>query len=197
MDQPLLGAILMFASNFAPRHWMFCHGQVLSVAQNTALFSLLGATYGGNGSTTFALPDLRGRFPIGAGQGTGLPNINVGEISGATTTTLLITNIPAHTHTANGNGLTVAQSASTATGTTNIPGNTLVPAVLPVIGSGPSGTTIKGYAPQDNSTTLASSQVGGTLTTNATGDGQPFSIMPPYVGMNYIIAVQGIFPSRT
>lgn len=192
-----MAAIILFSGNFAPRSWAFCWGQILSIAQNTALFSLLGTTFGGNGQTTFALPDLRGRMPLGTGQGPGLPNINLGEMAGTPTTTLIINNMPAHNHTASGNGLTVAQSASTAAATSNTPGNTLVPAVLPTIGGGPSATTIKGYAPQDNTTTLAASgTVSGTLTTNLTGGSQPFSIMNPYLGMNFIIATQGIFPSR-
>lgn len=196
MDQPLLACIILFSGNFAPRSWALCWGQILSIAQNTALFSLMGTTYGGNGQTTFALPDLRGRVPRGTGQGPGLPNVDLGELSGTTTITLITNNLPAHNHTASGTGLTVAQSASTAAATTNIPGNGLVPAMLPTIGGGPSATTIKGYAAQDNTTSLASSNVGGTLTTNLTGNNIPFSIMNPYLGINYIVATQGIFPSR-
>lgn len=196
MDNPLLAMLMMFSGNFAPRGWAFCYGQILSIAQNTALFSLLGTTFGGNGQTTFALPDLRGRFPLGTGQGPGLPNINLGEMSGTPTTTLLITNMPAHNHTATAGSLTVVQSASTAAATTNIPGSGLVPAVLPTIGGGPSGTTIKGYAPQDNTTTMGSGTVSGSVTVGIAGGSQPFSIMNPYLGMNYCIALQGIFPSR-
>ncbi|HEY1201076.1 MAG TPA: tail fiber protein, partial [Niastella sp.] len=185
----------LFSGNFAPRSWALCWGQILSIAQNTALFSLLGTTFGGNGQTTFALPDLRGRMPLGTGQGPGLPNINLGEIAGTTSTTLLINNMPAHNHTATPS-LTYAQSASTAAATSNTPGNTLVPAVLPTIGGGPSATTIKGYAAQDNTTTLASTGISGTIAIGLTGGTQPFSIMNPYLGMNFIIATQGIFPSR-
>jgi microcystin-dependent protein len=196
MDTPLLACIILFGGNFAPRSWALCWGQILSIAQNTALFSLLGTTYGGNGQTTFALPDLRGRVPRGTGQGPGLPNVDLGQLAGTESITITINNMPMHNHTASGNGLTVAQSASTAASTTNIPGNGLVPAMLPTIGGGPSATTIKGYAAQDNTTTLAASNVGGTLTTNVAGGSQPFSIMNPYLGLNYIVATQGIFPSR-
>ena len=188
--------IIMFGGNFAQRGWAFCQGQILSIAQNTAVFSLLGTTYGGNGQTTFALPDLRGRVPVGTGQGPGLPSINMGEMSGTPTTTLLITNMPAHNHVATPVGLTVAQTASTAAATTNTPGNTVVPAVLPTIGGGPSATTIKGYAPKDNTTTLASSEVSGSISVGIAGGSQPFSIMQPYLGMNYIICMEGVFPSR-
>ncbi|OQP40006.1 phage tail protein [Niastella yeongjuensis] len=193
---PLLALITMFGGDFAPLGWAFCQGQLLAISQNTALFSLLGTYYGGDGQTTFALPDLRGRVPVGIGQGPGLTSVSIGEVAGSPTITLTITNMPAHTHTASGNGLTVAQSASTAAATTNTPGSTLVPAVLPTIGSGPTATPIKGYAAKDNSTTLASSSISGNLTTNITGGSQPISIMQPYLGVNYIIAMQGIYPSR-
>src|SRR6187551_745598 len=96
-----IAQILFFAGNFAPRNWAFCAGQLLSIASNTALFSLIGTTYGGNGTTTFALPDFRGRTAVGTGQGPGLANITLGEVAGAATTTLLVTQIPAHTHALN------------------------------------------------------------------------------------------------
>ncbi|WP_207510397.1 phage tail protein [Longitalea luteola] len=196
MDQPFLASIILFGGNFAPRSWAFCMGQILSIAQNTALFSLLGTTFGGNGQTTFALPDLRGRTPIGTGQGPGLPNYNLGEMAGSPLTTLLNVNMPAHNHSVSGTGLTVAQSASTAAATTNTPGSNLVPAKLPTIGAGPTATNVNGYALQDNTATLAASQVSGTTTTSISGSSQPFSIMQPYLGMNYIIAIEGIYPSR-
>src|SRR5215210_2000666 len=94
-----IAEIRLFAGNFAPRGWAFCSGQILSIAQNTALFSLLGTTFGGNGQTTFALPDLRGRVAVGPGQGPGLPAVNLGQVSGEPTHTLIITEMPAHNHT--------------------------------------------------------------------------------------------------
>lgn len=104
MSEPYIGQILLFAGNFAPRGWMFCQGQLLSIAQNSALFSILGTTYGGNGQTTFALPDLRGRAPVQQGQGPGLPSVVLGEAAGTPTTTLTslnmasqAVNIPAQT----------------------------------------------------------------------------------------------------
>lgn len=196
MVEPLLSQINLFGANFAPRGWAFCQGQLLSIAQNTALFSLLGTTFGGNGTTTFALPDLRGRFPLGTGQGPGLPNINIGQMSGTPSTTLLISNMPAHNHLADVTNLTSIPSATAATATTNIPGNTVVPAQLPKIGSGPTAQPINGYAPQDNSANLATGKVGGTLNINIAGGSQPFSIMNPYLGMNYVIALEGVYPSR-
>src|SRR5436853_7748499 len=98
MSEPFIAEIVMFAGNFAPRGWAFCQGQILAIAQNTALFSLLGTTYGGNGQTTFALPDLRGRVPNSAGQGPGLQNFDLGEVGGVETVTLQVTEMPAHTH---------------------------------------------------------------------------------------------------
>src|ERR1041384_4519663 len=101
-SEPYLASIALFAGNFAPRGWAFCQGQILSIAQNTALFSLLGTTYGGNGQTTFALPDLRGRVAVGTEQGPGLPGITLGEVSGNYVNTLVAGNLPPHTHSVNG-----------------------------------------------------------------------------------------------
>src|SRR5262247_1390063 len=98
MANPFLGEIKMCAFDFPPRSWALCNGQVLPINQNQALFSILGTTYGGNGQTTFALPDLRGRAPIGSGQGPGLSNVDLGEMSGSQTVTLLVTNMPPHAH---------------------------------------------------------------------------------------------------
>src|SRR3954468_23228168 len=98
MSEPFLGEIRMFGGNFAPRGWAFCNGQILSIAQNTALFSLLGTTYGGNGQTTFGLPDLRGRVAVSAGQGPGLSNYSLGELAGSESVTLTSANMPAHNH---------------------------------------------------------------------------------------------------
>lgn len=196
MDSPFLAMIIIFAGNFAPRGWQLCWGQLLSIAQNTALFSLVGTTYGGNGQTTFGLPDLRGRMPIGQGQGPGLPNISLGEIAGAPSTTLLITNMPAHNHTGVISGGQATIPATAQAGSTNTPGNTLSPAQLPSIGSGPNAQPIKGYGASDNTTTLAPGTVTGNVNIGISGGSQPFSIMNPYLGVNYCIALQGIFPSR-
>src|SRR5439155_16461480 len=103
MSEPFLGEIRIFPYNFAPRGWALCSGQILPIAQNTALFSLLGTTYGGNGQTTFGLPDLRGRTPVGVGQGPGLSSIDLGEVSGTESVTLTQQNLAAHAHLAFGN----------------------------------------------------------------------------------------------
>jgi microcystin-dependent protein len=114
VSEPFLGSIVLFAGNFPPRGWAFCNGQILSISQNTALFSILGTTYGGNGVTTFALPDLRGRAPIHFGQGPGLTNYVLGENGGVEDVTLVETQLPAHTH---------AQPTTQGQQTTNRPSN--------------------------------------------------------------------------
>lgn len=193
--QPYLAMIILFGGNFAIRGWALCWGQLMSIAQNSALFSLLGTVYGGDGVSTFGLPDLRGRAPIGWGQGPGLSSYEIGQASGSENTTILLPNMPAHNHTATFS-LTATPSASTVAGSSTTPGATLVPAMLPTIGSGPSGNPIKGYAAQDNTTTLAPGAVGGTISIGMNGGTQPISIMNPYLAMTYQIALEGIFPSR-
>lgn len=168
---PYLGMIIMFGGNFAINGWAFCQGQILSIAQNTALFSLLGTTYGGNGQTTFALPDLRGRTPVGIGQGPGLSGIDLGQVAGSETITLLVNNLPAHNHPLPGSSL--AGNANLPTGA--VPAN--------------SGNLDKEYS-TDLSAPVAMQPTG------ASGGGQPFGIRNPYLGMNFQIALQGIFPSR-
>lgn len=173
-----IGEIRMFAGNFAPRTWAFCQNQTLAIAQNTALFSILGTTYGGNGQTTFALPDFRGRVAVGTGTGPGLPNVTLGEMAGSQTTTLTINNMPAHTHPVTG---TVTPQAATDGG----------------LGADPTGKVLgpgSFYSPAADLTNMAPAAI--NLTTGISGGSQPFSIMPPYLGMNYIICLFGIFPSR-
>lgn len=176
---PFIAQIIMFGGNFAPRGWAFCHGQLLSIAQNTALFSLLGTTFGGNGQTTFALPDLRGRTPIGAGQGPGLSNISLGQISGTETATLLATQMPQHIHTVTVNPRAVSEGGDTSDPTNAFPAN--------------SGALDREYKATGTFVNMGASAAG---TTSVAGGSQPFSIRNPYLGMNYIIALEGIFPSR-
>jgi microcystin-dependent protein len=175
-----IAEIRMFAGTFAPRNWLFCNGQTMSIAQNTAMFSLLGTTYGGNGQTTFGIPDFRGRVAVGTGTGPGLPNIQLGQIAGTPTVTLLTTNMPAHNHAITG---TVTMQANGGTD-----GQT----------DDPTGRRLCGDSIYTNFTselaTMAPLQT--NLTVGVNGGSQPFSIMPPYLGMNYIICQFGIFPSR-
>lgn len=183
MTTPMLAEIRMFAGNFAPRGWAFCQGQILPISQNTALFSLLGTTYGGNGQTTFALPDFRGRVPVGTGQGPGLPPVTLGEMAGSPTHTLIITEMPAHNHTIS--ATVNASSTSAATGNPNNAYLAISRSISPYISASASPAVDLALAPGAISATVG-----------IAGGSQPFSIMQPYVGMNFIIALEGIFPSR-
>jgi microcystin-dependent protein len=170
--QPFLGEIRNFGFNFPPRNWAQCAGQLLSIQQNTALFSLLGTMYGGNGTTNFALPDLRGRMPIGWGQGPGLSNYVQGEVGGTENTTLLISNLPSHNH---------ALNAKTGGGNQGAPTGNLLAA---------SDQRNSQYTSATADTTLAANAIGNT------GSGNSFSNMQPFLTMNYCIALTGIFPAR-
>jgi microcystin-dependent protein len=173
MADPFVAEIRIVGFTFAPTGWAFCHGQLLPISQNTALFSLLGTTYGGDGKSTFALPNLAGRMPMHFGQGAGLTPRDLGEQGGRETVTLLPTEIPAHTHTLN---------ASTVGGPSAVqsPANA-------VFGS----SAAKPYVSGAVDGTLAAAAVGGA------GAGQPHNNLPPYLAMNFIIALQGIFPPRS
>jgi microcystin-dependent protein len=203
MSEPFLGQIMLVPYNFAPRGWAFCNGQILPIAQNTALFSLLGTTYGGNGQTTFALPDLRGRVPISSGQGSGLANYDLGQIGGSEAVTLTTSEMPAHSHllashTHQAPAHTHQVTALTDSASTGIPTNNL-PA------SAPRGTNL--YAPPSaNTTTMAPAMIqsGGELATTPAqpaiqpaGASQPFDNRMPFLTLNYCIALEGIFPSRS
>jgi microcystin-dependent protein len=177
-----IAEIRMFAANFAPRNWAYCQGQILSIAQNTALFSLLGTTYGGNGQTTFGLPNFSSRTGVGTGQGGGLSNVTLGEMDGVETVSLSINQMPAHTHTAVGN---VSPGAFN--------------------GGGDETNPIAGYPANSTSTsgdlynTTANGTMGvsnATVTIQPTGNGSPHTNLQPYLGMNIIICMYGIFPSR-
>ncbi len=163
---------MMFAGNFAPKGWATCDGQLLSIQQNTALFSILGTTFGGNGTTNFALPDLRGRVPVHAGQGGGLPPVELGEMAGSQTVTLLITEIPAHAHN--------VSVATTADGpTASRPGGNILAGV-------------SGYAPAGS----ADGSTLGGISCGPAGGNQPHNNIQPYQCVNFIIALVGIYPSR-
>ena len=186
MDE-FLGTIKIFGFNFAPRGWATCQGQILPIAQNTALFSLLGTTYGGNGQTTFALPDLRGRTAVGMGQGPGLSSYDIGQVGGTENTTLLVTQMPAHTH-APTLAVTAALHAEGINGTDNNPNGKMLA----------SGTGIYVAPDVANNRTMAAESivVTSSLTLATAGNSQPFSILQPYLGVNYSICLEGIFPPR-
>jgi len=170
--EAFIASIILFGGNFAPRGWALCQGQILSIAQNKALFSLLGTTYGGNGQTTFALPDLQGRVPIQQGQGPGLSRYNLGQTGGTEATTLPSQNMPAHSHSMNA----VSEAGN--------------------VGA-PAGASLAATGTLDPEYRVGGTPVGMAATSiGPTGGNQPFSIMQPYLALNYIIAVEGIYPSR-
>ncbi|HUR98113.1 MAG TPA: tail fiber protein [Pyrinomonadaceae bacterium] len=178
MAEPFIGMIVQVGFTFAPRGWAFCNGQILAIAQNTALFSLLGTTYGGNGQTTFALPDLRSRVPIHPGQGPGLSPYSLGQAGGTENTTLSQNNLPAHSHTLTASTSGQANAASPAN---NFLGVGKVPS---------SSETVNMY------NSAASPAVMNAASITGGGGNQPFSIVQPYLCINFIIALEGIFPSR-
>jgi microcystin-dependent protein len=169
MSEPFLGEIRTFGFNFAPQGWAMCAGQLLSISQNTALFSLLGTFYGGDGRTTFALPDLRGRVGLNMGQGPGTSSYQLGEVSGSETVTLTTGQIPAHEHAVNANANPF---------TSNRPGDH-APAQGGAYASAPDGFT-----------TLNAGTIGPA------GGSQPHTNIQPFLCLNFCIALQGIFPSR-
>ena len=168
---PFVGEIRMFGGNFAPRGWAFCDGQLLQISQNTALFSLLGTTYGGNGTTQFALPDLRGRLPVHFGWGPGLGPRELGASMGDEAVTLTIDEMPAHRH----------AISSTAAATRDTPAGN-------VFGSPGNGAPIYGGAANTALSPAANSAVGGGL---------PHSNLMPYLCATFIIALQGVYPARS
>lgn len=169
--EPFIGQIQAFGFNFAPRGWAFCDGQLLAISTNTALFSLLGTTFGGDGRTTFALPDLRGRTIVHPGSGPGLSSVTWGQKSGAEQVTLTTTNMPAHNHNSSVAVHTGAGESSSPTG--------YIAAHVGAFGEEPtSGANLAG------------------VSNNNAGGNQPFSIRNPFVGIYVSIALIGIFPSR-
>ena len=171
MSEPFLGEIRMFGGNFAPLGWAFCSGQLLPISQNDALFALIGTTYGGDGQTTFGLPDLRGRAPVHQGQGPGLDNYVLGQMSGTEQETLTVSQIPGHTHFVN---------------TTNAPATVSSPGGG-YLAKTPGSPT---YALAAPSVLLKAGSIGSA------GGSQPHDNMMPSLGVSYIIALEGIFPSQ-
>ncbi len=175
MATPFVGEIRMFAGNFAPRGNSFCNGQLLPIAQNTALFSILGTTYGGNGTTNFGLPNLQGRAPMHFGQGPGLSLRSLGETGGQQNVTLTGNQIASHQHLA---------MADTGSGTTPSPSGATWATVSSGRGSAPL------YVPAPPNVTMNPNALGQT------GGNQPHNNMPPYLAITFIIGLQGIFPAR-
>jgi microcystin-dependent protein len=176
MSDPFLGEIKLFAGNFAPYGWAFCDGQIMQIAQNSALFSILGTTYGGDGKTTFALPNLKGRIPLHFGQGPGITNHKLGEAFGSETATLAANQMPAHIHSA------TVKAANA--GSTNQPENNLF-----------------GKIPRSNiyNTPDASlvNMAEGSVTLANSGNSLTHYNMQPYLTLNFIIALMGVYPARS
>jgi microcystin-dependent protein len=171
MSDPFIGQIMMFGGNFAPRNWALCDGQLLSISQNQALFSILGTTYGGDGRTTFGLPGLRGRVPVHAGTGAGLATLRLGQRGGNSNTTLTAANLP-----------------GALTGCTTAVGNT----------SNPTGNIAATVEDSDRNglNMYSTGTPTGSMRSPSIATAQAISNMQPFLAVNYIIALQGLFPSR-
>jgi len=173
MSNPFVAEVRILPTNFAPKGWAFCNGQILPISQNTALFSLLGTTYGGDGKSNFALPNFQGRAPMQQGQGPGLSLRDLGETAGEQSVTLLTTEMPAHSHTAQGTS----------------PGGIATPA------GNAWGAALKGhgnlYAAGNTANTTMSPQA-----LSIAGGNLPHNNMPPYLTLNFVIALQGVYPAR-
>ncbi len=168
MSDPFIGQITMFAGNFAPRQWAFCDGQLLAISQNTALFSILGTTYGGDGRTTFGLPDLRGRVAMHPGNGPGLSSKSLGQTGGSEANTLTVNQLPSHSH-----PLNAKEEANS---------------------DNPSGGFIAGSGSNTFGTTSDVPMAGNAV--GSAGGNQAVNNMQPFACVNYIICLQGVFPSR-
>jgi len=174
-----IGEVRVFAGNFAPRGWAFCDGSSISIAEYSTVFAILGTTFGGDGQVTFNLPDLRGRLAVGTGTGLGLGNIELGQAAGTENVSLTTAQMPSHSHPATA---TIAFPATTLAGNTGIPTNMILASLAGAYSTQPADTHVAPAAT--------------TGTTSLVGSNIPFSILQPVLTTNYIICLEGIFPSR-
>lgn len=203
---PFIGEIRIFAGNFAPTGWFLCQGQLLPISAYQALFAIIGTFYGGNGTSNFQLPNLQGRFPIGVGTSPSGQIYDIGQVGGTEQVTLTLSSLPTHTHLATfapGTSqptVNVSMQAGSGTGTTQTPNGNYI---CNVTDSG--GNTDGIFAPAGSAGTLGnvagvsatvSGGFGGTVTVQTTGNGLPVQTVSPYLGITYIIAYNGVFPSR-
>lgn len=207
---PFIGEIRIFTGNFAPTGWFLCQGQLLPISSYQALFAIIGTFYGGNGTSNFQLPNLQGRFPIGVGQAPSGQIYNVGQIGGAEQIQLTINNLPTHTHvatfTATGGGtptVNVTVNGSSATGATSTPGGNYLAGIASGAATRGNGELYVSNPAQNTlgaiagvSATISGGGSGGTVSNANTGNSLPFAPTPLYVAFSYIIAYNGIFPSR-
>lgn len=177
---PYIATVTVFGGDFAPQGWMFCQGQLLNIAEYSTVFALIGTTYGGDGQVTFGLPDLRSRRPVHYGQAPDLSYYVLGQMSGSEQTTLLSINLPMHNH--SNAILTGTPRGSSETSGVDMPSSAVVPAAGATLYATPSGAAMGPF--------------GGVRTTAIAGGNQSVPTISPYVAMNYIIATEGIFPSR-
>lgn len=175
-----LGTVWAFGFGFTPVGWMQCNGQLVNISDYDALYSLLGTTFGGDGQTTFGLPDLRGRIPIGAGQGPGLANYALGQLAGSESVTLTSANLPPHSHAVTSATIPVADTADAAS-----PANAYFAPADASVGDAYIDSSAQGNA-----------VVAGTMTAQPTGGNQPIQIISPYQVVNYCICVEGIYPPQ-
>jgi len=178
----LIGQIVPFAGNFAPKGWLLCDGRLLPISQYSSVFALLGTYYGGNGTTTFALPDLRGAVAISPGQGPGRSNYDLGETGGSEAVTMTINEMPAHTH-----AVTVAVTVKGSDGTADL---------LSPKGDVPSSPTEPIYTSASDGSTMNTKAGSLALTVGPTGSNQAIPTLSPYLAVNYCICIEGIFPQR-
>jgi microcystin-dependent protein len=194
-----IGEVRNFAGTFAPMGWSFCQGQQMSIANYQALYALIGTTYGGDGVTVFNLPDLRGRVAVGTGQGPGMSNVNLGTLAGVENAALTVNNLPAHNHVVGATNPTFATSVNSAEAILNAPA-----AGMSIASAGyipPSGSFVQNLG--FNNATPAVALNSGTVDTSsitanisAVGGSIPHNNMQPYLAVNFIICIEGIFPSR-
>ena len=180
MANPFIGEIRCFGFNFAPIGWAKCNGQLLSIADNSALFAILGTTYGGDGQTTFALPNLQGQVPMHWGSGPSGFNTTIGEVQGVTTVTLTVAQMPAHTHTLTAGAIPVGDEFE----------HTAVPTIQTYLSASRPTTAVYQTAPSSITAAFASSAL------STVGNSQPHDNMQPYLALNFCIALEGIFPAR-
>ena len=195
MSGQFIGEIKLVGFNFAARGYSLANGTILSIAQNSALFSLLGTTYGGNGTSTFALPNLGGRTPIGQGQSPGTSNYVIGEVAGTESTSLTINNMPMHNHTALATTTILADQSSG-----NLSANPVGNWITVGQTGGATPAPMKQFTtlpdPNPPTGTMAAGTAATAVTIGIAGGSQPFGILQPFLALNYIIALEGIFPSR-
>lgn len=191
--EPFISMILPWPGNFAPRGWAFCQGQIISITQNQTLFSLLGVNYGGDGVTNFGLPDLQGRSIVGAGLYPGMPNLRLGAQGGQPYTVLSIDEMPEHTH-----EITHTLTPTVGADASNI-GTLDTPADNTVLAKAKSASTdhmVNMYSTEPATVDIAGVGISGSITAKNTGKGEVFGLYHPFTVLNYIIALDGIYPSR-